>query len=1465
MKSHPLLFRKIIAMLLLAVMFCSSAAQVFAATQVSIYCVNLPRGDDPNKTDWGHDQLTLMNGTTYNSTDKFVAKGVNSYTGKVAYCVEPGKVLKDGDGLEKDENFWENLEDNKTINASTIQMYISRIMYYGYSGKLDVLWSSTNSADANDMGNMIATQILIWEVLVGERDSKFDKVDAAQSGYNNILDTITSRHPIRSQIMSNYNRIVSSVKSHSALPSFMSSSSSTAESIDLIYDSGSGKYKAVLTDSNNVLSKFTFSSSDPGISFSASGNKLTITSDTPPSGKVSISANKSNCTTVGMIIWSAGGVQSVVTYGEEIEDPVVAHMTLAVSAGTLKIVKTSEDGNVAGIEFTVTGNNFSKTVKTGSDGSISIDNLAAGTYTVTEKAIDKYTLQSEQHITVVSGQTATVTFDNTLRRGSVEVVKESEDGRISGIKFRLYGTSLSGAAVDVTAVTDEKGVAKFENILVSGEQPYTIEEVGTSSKYVIPKAQNVTVRWKETSKITVENKLKKFCVTATKSDAETGTAQGGASLAGAVYGLYLNGELVESCTTDKNGSFTTGYHPCGDGWTIREITPSEGYLLDKTVYTVDGSASGTSNVELNNAPSLVLKEQIIKGDLSIIKHTDDGSTQIETPEVGATFEVFLASAGSYDAAKDSERDLLVCDENGYAISKKLPYGTYTVKQTTGWDGRELMKPFEAKISANGETVRYLINNAQFEAYLKVVKVDAESGKAIPYAGAGFQILDSDGDPVTMSYTYPTVTKVDTFYTGDDGSLVTPEKLPQGKYSLREVQAPHGYVLNSDPVSFEIDAKHASDDGGVTVVKIVKENMAQKATIVITKTGETFSSVTAKSHAEETNGAITVSDTIYTPVYEETGLQGAVFEVKAATDIYTPDGTLRYEAGTVVDTVTTGTDGKAVTKALYLGEYFITEIEAPAGYIRSEDVHSAKLEYAGQQVEITQQTVSYFNSRQKATARILKELEQNELYGITGDYSKVVFGLFAAEKLIAADGSEIPADGLLEIAGADSEGNISLQTDLPYGSYYVKELSTDGRYVLSEEKYGFDFKLMDNDYAQITIPVNNGEPIINKLAYGSVCGIKTDNAGVSLPGALIGLFKPDTTEFTKETALLTTTSAEDGLFRFDDIPCGSYIIREIAAPEGYVLSDEVFEAAVTGDDQIVEITLINRKMSGSVQLTKVDEDYPENKLTGAVFEVYIDAESDLAFDAEKDTLVGTLNEIEPGIYRLDDLDYGDYFLREIKAPEGFVLDTAFYAFSIKSDGTVENIENKAGIGFINKPITGTLKITKTDLTDGKLIPNAGFRIKDEAGKTVVEGYTDENGIAEFELRYGKYTYQEFDAPDGYLLDESEYPFEITENGQIVTAGMTNELIPVETPQTGDDSAMGLWIAMLSIGVMGMAALCALYFLGYAEKLDVKRYALAAACTGKVFAVCAGNYISKLTGTVYRFAKTKLLCRFAPAIK
>ena len=289
-----------------------------------------------------------------------------------------------------------------------------------------------------------------------------------------------------------------------------------------------------------------------------------------------------------------------------------------------------------------------------------MENLQPGTYTVTELTENRYEPQKAQTVEVKGGETAAVDFSNILKRGDLKVTKTSEDGLVEGMKFHLYGTSLSGIPVDEYAVTDSTGVAIFSDILISGDTPYTLEEVETADRYVVPAAQNVTVNWNEVTNATVQNVLKKFRVTVTKTDRETGIPQGDATLAGAVYGIYDGDTLIDTYTTDGNGSFTTKYYVCGDNWTIREISPSEGYLLDETSYHV-GAEATLYTVELNDTSNDVT-EQVIKGRISIIKHTDDGSTQIETPEEGAEFQVYLKSAGSYDSAKDSERDTLVCDE-----------------------------------------------------------------------------------------------------------------------------------------------------------------------------------------------------------------------------------------------------------------------------------------------------------------------------------------------------------------------------------------------------------------------------------------------------------------------------------------------------------------------------------------------------------------------------------------------------------------------------------------------------------------------------------------------------------------------------------------------------------------------------------------------------------------------------------
>lgn len=576
-----------------------------------------------------------------------------------------------------------------------------------------------------------------------------------------------------------------------------------------------------------------------------------------------------------------------------------------VDNGSAKIVKTSEDGIVEGVTFRLKGNGVDKTVTTDENGEVQIDDLKPGTYTVTETVFDKYEPQETRNVVVVSNQVATVTFNNVLKRGDLEVIKTSEDNLVEGVQFHLYGTSLSGLAVDEYAVTDKNGVATFKDVLISGHESYTLEEVDTAERYIVPDSQRTAIEWNivteksfynelkrgdlqvkktsedgfvqgmkfhlygtsfsgikvdeyattdsngiayfndilmgtgytieevntpiryvipdrqtadiawdELTEVEFENILKKWRADVYKLDAELagrsdddegglvpvdlmpmalsitpeetveelgypyGYTQGDATLGGAVYGVYKGEVLLDTYTTDENGYFLTKYYPCGDDYTIREITPSEGYLLDPTVYYMEASAEFYS-IELNTIYPDVY-EEIIMGDIAIIKHTDDGSTKIETPEVGAKFEIFLKAAGSYKNAEETERDIIVCDEHGFGQTKMLPYGVYTVHQVSGWEGRELMPDFEVYIAQDETTYRYLINNANFESYVRVVKVDAETDKTIPYAGAAFKIFNPDGELVKMSFTYPTPTTIDTFYTDANGSLVTPEKLPYGK-------------------------------------------------------------------------------------------------------------------------------------------------------------------------------------------------------------------------------------------------------------------------------------------------------------------------------------------------------------------------------------------------------------------------------------------------------------------------------------------------------------------------------------------------------------------------------------------------------------------------------------------------------------------------------------------------------------
>ena len=1079
--------------------------------------------------------------------------------------------------------------------------------------------------------------------------------------------------------------------------------------------------------------------------------------------------------------------------------------------GTIKINKTAEDGIISGREFKITysynGKSLSETAKTNANGIATFDDLRvydmstgkAIVYTVSEINVDtRYETPKAQNVTLTSGNvdlTVNVNFNNELKTGSIKINKQSEDGENGGREFTVTG---NGKTYSIKTGSD--GVAILSDIPVydSNNQKivYTISEKNVPVKYVVPASQTVTLTADATTTKTFKNVLKKFTAQVTKQDSETASAQGDGTLSGAVYGIYRNGELVDTYTTDENGYFKTKEYVCGN-YTVQEISPSEGYLLDETVYSVGVEAE---NYFIEHNPlSMTVTEDVIKGNIAMIKHSDDGSTQIETPEVGAEFEVYLKSSGSYANAKDSEKDCLVCDENGFAQTKDMPYGIYTVHQTVGWDGTEFIADFDVNISENGQTYRYLINNAEFESYVKVVKVDSETGKTIPYEGAGFEIYDSNGQKISMTFSYPTPTTIDVFYTNNEGYLITPEVLLYGEYSLVEVQAPVGYVLDSTPVPFTVSADNAEEENALTVIKVHKENTAQKGRISVQKTGDIFKTVAMASSAyTDENGEMTVNPTTYTPVFASGNLSGAVFQVIASEDIVTLDGTVHANAGDVVAEITTDENGYAETDLLYLGKYEIKEVQAPYGYVRNSESQFVELTYAGQEIAVLDTVnASFVNDYQSVEISLSKVMENDELFGIgnNNEYLSVRFGLFAAEDIQAADGTVIPADGLISEISLDENMTAVIAEKIPFGKYYVQEIATDEHYVLNGEKYLVTFEYMGQEVT--TVSIDCGQ-FVNELKRGKVEGIKVNESDEPLENALFGLFAVDTAEFTSENAYMTAVSDENGYFEFDEIPYGEYVVHEIEAPTGYILSDESYPVTVCEDGETITVRTINKPIT--VELSKIDV-YGE-ELIGAEMQLE-NANGEIVDEWTSD---GTNHVVT-------ELPAGDYTLKEIAAPDGYVIATDIkFTVDVYGNVTVENVEATATSENGNPLVvmiddTTKVQISKQDITTGEELPGAKLQVIDRDGNVVEEWVSSsEPHFIEGKLIAGKeYTLKETIAPEGYEI-ANEIKFTVNADGSVTEVIMYDELTPkTTTPYTGDNHSDFAAFAMLGAASVIIAIL------------------------------------------------------------
>ena len=1354
------------------------------------------------------------------SSDKFTELRINDLKAfRTAYCIQLGVATRTGIGYDQSDDYAAFTAEQKSM--------INTALTLGY----DVETGTKYGGSAID--EYIATQILIWLIAHGQLGTGYE---------TQIVNEITANSPAAKPI---FYQLRENVVNYHTIPSFATDDPSAvgAYTHDLKYNESNGKNETTLVDENNVLGNFAVSY--PGVDFSVSGNQLRISTDKKEFGTITaekrLPSSVPGVVTGGTKYWLRDEYQNVVTFDVAgSAEPVECYFSLEIKAGTLQLVKTSEDGEVSGIPFHISGGGIEKDVVTGPEGIIRVDNLQAGNYTVTEKAPDKYVQPESQQVTIYPGQTSSVNFSNIL---------------------------------------------------------------------------------------------KKFTVDMEKVDSVTGKAQGDSTLDGAVYGLFKGETLLDTYTTANGGKFTTKEYPCGPDYSIREISPSEGYLLDETIYPV-GAEPGNFTLENNSIP-MTATEDVILGSIAITKHTDQPAipdlkepdpqsdapaeesnpaesvpaedvpaesdsieeapaysssetpestpvpeeeaasssqpeesaeseptvesaeepspesspapesqpqpapsassvpeiipaaaslasnasilplsttashdeVQIEQPEEGAEFQIYLASAGSYENAKESERDLLITDSHGFAKSKSMPYGLYVVHQTKGAAGQKFVPDFSVFISEHGKTYYYILNNPTFTSLIRFEKKDLESGKIIPLAGTAVKIKNADtGEWVVQHLNYPSPIDIDTFVTDSTGTLMLPQPLPFGNYELFEQQSPWGYVFDGEPVPFVVD-------GTQDVVTVEKYNVPQKGTITVSKEGEVFKSVV------ESGG-------MYQPQYEVQGQPGAVYDITALEDIVTPDGTVHLKAGELAATLTTGSDGTATSEPLYLGRYQVKEITAPDGMIIDPEPKEITLSYAGQEVEITSASVGFVNERQKVEISLMKLLEQDETFsiGMNEEWKNITFGLFAAEELTAADGTSIPADGLMETIGIDENGNAIFKTDIPCGaSLYVKEIGTDEHYILSDEKYPVVFEYAGQDVAKVQIQVNNGEAIENTLKRGKVSGWKVDQDGFELAGAKIGLFRFDETEFTEKTAFLVTESNPIGYFEFDRVPVGNWVIREIAPPKAFVLTEETFPVEITEDGQTIEITIENQIIKGTAETTKVDADFPENKLSGAVFEVYADVDNNGEFDAAIDKLAGEMAETEPGLYQMNDLVYGNYFLHEKESPEFFQRDENYYPFSITENEAIVRIETEAGVGFLNKAQTGSLKVVKTaddDKIEGRTCKISGT---DFMGNPYEQEFqTDEKGEIHAELRVGEYTVSEVAGEDAekYILPDDQ-TIEI-KAGETTTVKMHNKLVPEvpSVPQTGDHPwTPAVMIGLSVLAVLSAGGLLVLRFAGKKKKATV----------------------------------------------
>ena len=1085
-----------------------------------------------------------------------------------------------------------------------------------------------------------------------------------------------------------------------------------------------------------------------------------------------------------------------------------------------------------------------------------IRNDTGKSYALTDENGKKYILGAENLYPISSNKLednrlhSSAEIVNQLVNYSLVLTKKDSNTNdvLSGAKYGLYN---SAKKLLKTATTGSDGKAKFDYDLLPNTN-YYVKEITAPNGYVLDTEYHLVNRANSVVN-DLDNfqnaKLSDYNYSVTdkpftlKLELNKYDVLNDIKIEGVTFDISLNGKVVKSVTTDSNGYACVENLALGklngetfeNVYTVTERENDKYIMLDEngelsrsfTVTTTIADIEDGTNPVITYTADIPNTLQLV--DLKVHKVDEFGN-----PIKGVAFDIVptqdIAFNGKTVQKKGESVGTVVTDEQGYVSS------TYTEYETDGTQGYTKTIPiypnFEYELVEVSAPEPYVISaeNTKFTAKsdkadtltiphevtvtndvqrgtLEVYKADSETKKPLP--GVEFEVRAAEDFAIGGKQLHKkgdVICKMTTDSTGhaDTGNA---QMYVGAKYTLTETKAAEGYAINSDSKTFEF--KFTGNSVSYSKLNIDVGNDSQKGKISVYKSGDAFTGVTAMGSAisVDENGEIMESgQTTYKPVFTECALSGAVFQVTATEDIVTADGTVHAKAGDVVAEIMTDENGYGETEPLYLGRYEVREIKAPFGYVMNSEPKYAELIYAGQEFEVRDTVdIEFENEYQRVMIRLSKTMENDELFGIgsNGEYKNVRFGLFAAEDITAANGTSIPAGGLISEISLEEDMSAQFDTALPFGKYYVQEIATDEHYVLNGEKYLVTFEYMGQDIQTVDIDCGEFENIIKR---GRIEGHKTDDKSEPLENAVFGLFTADCVKFSRDTAIMTAASDKNGYFVFDEIPYGEYIVREIEAPTGYILSGESYPVTVCEDGETITIRTVNKPIT--VEVSKVDV-YGE-ELIGADMQLE-NADGEIIDEWISD---GTNHVVSK-------LGAGEYVLKEIAAPDGYVIATDIkFTVDVYGNITVENVEATVTSENGNPLIvmvddTTKVQISKQDITTGEELPGATLQIIDEDGNVVEEWVsTDEAHFIEGKLIAGKeYTLKEIIAPEGYEI-ANEIKFTVNADGTVTEVVMYDEHTPdletpptviIDIPHTGvsaDNSAELYLVATAVIMVFGM---------------------------------------------------------------